>query len=66
MGKPVCSVFSETIMYGGLPLRRFDVYFDVLVRTGDKCAADFFAFAVPAVTAMPMSYEDFCGVTEGT
>lgn len=50
----------ETVMYGGLPCRRADVYRDVFDRTGDKRAADLFAFSKPAVGLVPLPYEIFC------
>src|SRR4030042_1219239 len=47
MGKAV----NEVILYGGLPLRRTDVYTQALKDTGDKTAADRFAFGPDVVLA---------------
>jgi len=62
----VNNLMNETIRYGGLPLRRCDVYRDALDRTGSHQAADMFAFGInkPAIDATPLSYDDFraiCG-----
>lgn len=45
------AVLNQVILYGGLPVRRCDVYRDALRRTGDKRAADMFAFG-PQVTPL--------------
>jgi hypothetical protein len=37
-------VMEEVILYGGMPLRRRDVYRDALACTGSAKAADYFAF----------------------
>lgn len=40
----VNALMNEVIIYGGLPVRRADVYKDALKKTGSKKAADMFAF----------------------
>ena len=62
----VADLMNETILYGGLPLRRCDVYKDALDRTGSRWAADMFAFAPhhKAVDVKPLDYDEFqaiCG-----
>jgi hypothetical protein len=56
---------NETILYGGLPLRRCDVYRDALERTGSWRAADMFAFGLNkhAIDTPPMDYEEFKRIT---
>ena len=58
---------NEVIMYGGLPLRRKDVYKDVMATLKDKRAADMFAFghnhkALKGVK--PYSYAQFRKITK--
>ena len=42
-GSTVDQIFNEVILYGGLPLRRGDVYRDSLEATGSHKAAEMFA-----------------------
>jgi hypothetical protein len=44
---------EEVILYGGLPVRRGDVYNDVLKRTGSHKAAEQFAFGFATKLAPP-------------
>ena len=57
-------VLAEVVLHGGLPLRRRDVYRDVLSITGDHRAADHFAFSKPVVYLTPLSYEEFQNLTQ--
>lgn len=50
-------IMHEVILYGGLPVRRGDVYVDALARTGSTWAADRFAFLPPAIDAEPLTKE---------
>ena len=53
---------DEVILYGGLPVRRRDVYDDALARTGSTRAADLFAFGfrtrLAPVDAVPLTREE--------
>lgn len=65
-GKTLTSNFmNEVIIYGGLPLRRSDVYKDALKQTGSEKAADMFAFSVrhKTVDIKPLSYEEYNRLT---
>jgi 8-oxo-dGTP pyrophosphatase MutT (NUDIX family) len=57
----VQDVMNEVIIYGGLPVRRADVYKDALKETGDKKAADMFAFGSQTKLApegtVPFTYD---------
>jgi len=57
-------MMNETILYGGLPLRRCDVHRDVLARTGSAWAADMAAFSPrhEAVDYEPLSLAEFQGI----
>lgn len=44
---------SELIMYGGIPMTRHEVYRHALKVTGDRRAADLFAFAGPTLEPTP-------------
>ena len=44
---------TEVVLYGGLPVRRCDVYQDVLKRTGSTKAADLFTFGPRRKLARP-------------
>jgi hypothetical protein len=44
---------NEVVVYGGIPLRRADVYRDVLKRTGSAKAADLWAFSSQTKKAPP-------------
>ena len=52
-------LMGETILYGGLPVRRADAYEDALSRTGSAWAAELFAFGprAAAVDAEPLTRE---------
>ena len=58
---------NEVIMYGGLPLRRKDVYKDVMATVNDKRAADMFAFSSSRKVlknVKPYSYAQFRRITK--
>ncbi len=44
-------LMNEVISYGGLAMRRCDVYREIEERTGDLKAADYFAFR-PSATVL--------------
>lgn len=52
---------NEVIVYGGVPMRRCDVYAVCLEDTQDKRCADYFAFgsAQKAIDAEPVSIAEF-------
>ena len=56
---------NETILYGGLPLRRCDVYRDALERTGSHRAAEMFACSLSkhAIDTPALTYEEFKRIT---
>ena len=56
---------DEVIMYGGLPLRRKDVYKDVMLDFKDKKMADTFAFnpRSKVVNMKPYSLTQFRKIT---
>lgn len=56
------TILNETVIHGGLPLTRGNVYRDVIETTGDQRAADYFAFSKPAVDLEPMSWDQFQGI----
>lgn len=60
----VDDMMSEVILYGGLPVRRYDVYRDVLARTGSKWAADMFAFSprTRVANAIPLTAEELAAL----
>lgn len=60
-GKALTNAFmSEIIIYGGVPMRRSDVYKDALSQTGSTKAADIFAFSKDAIPDRePMSLLEF-------
>jgi hypothetical protein len=52
-------LMNEVIRYGGLPVRRYDVYRDALARTGNDQAAQRFAFLPRAIEGVePISREE--------
>lgn len=57
----VDGLMNEVILYGGIPMRRCDVYRDALEATGSHKAADMFAFGLRAraVDAKPWSLDTF-------
>jgi len=63
----VDQLMNETIMYGGLPLRRCDVYRDCLRQTGSKWAADMAAFSPSheAVDLEPLTLDEFTNIFDG-
>ena len=68
MTKPPAKIqacFDQIISYGGLPMRRADVYAAALHDTGSKRAADLFAFGPNAMPmdCEPISFEQFLTIT---
>lgn len=55
---------NEAIIFGGFALRRCDVYTLALDATGDKRAADLFAFKPKAVDMEPITIDEFLAETE--
>jgi hypothetical protein len=47
------NLMNEVIIYGGVPMRRADVYRDALTETGSRKAADMFAFGPNTKVAPP-------------
>ena len=63
--KTTAAFMSEVISYGGLPMRRCDVYAVCFADTGDKMCADLFAFG-PNTRIMdcePMTVAEFRALT---
>lgn len=62
-------LMNEVIIYGGLPVRRKDVYRDALRRTGSTKAADMFAFGQQTKPAPegwePLSYDELQKIDAG-
>jgi hypothetical protein len=62
-------MMNEVIIYGGLPVRRKDVYKDALEVTGDKKAADMFAFGTQTKLApkewQPLTYDQLQKIKKG-
>jgi hypothetical protein len=53
------SFMAEVTMFGGLPMTRATVHRIMTEDGQDKRAVDMFAFSKPAVTAEPISYDEF-------
>jgi hypothetical protein len=50
---------AEVILFGGLPMTRFTVVRIMTEDGHDKRAIDLFAFSKKAITAEPISYDEF-------
>ncbi len=55
----VSELMAEVTMFGGLPMQRATVVRIMIEDGHDKRAVDMFAFSRPAVTAEPISYDEF-------
>lgn len=69
MRKPsfIDNLMSETVLYGGLPMRRCDVLRVATEDMGERApklyGPDYFAFFPPAVEAEPLTIEQFRAIT---
>ncbi len=55
----VSELMAEVILFGGLPMTRFTVVRIMTEDGHDKRAIDLFAFSKKAITAEPISYDEF-------